>query len=256
MPALAALTNGSPHSWIILRALVARFGPVTVLVEEKEPRGALLRRRIRRQGLLRVAGQLGFVALQRALAGRARRRIREILESRGLDPRPHPDCEVVPVGSVNSEACRAALVRVKPDVVIVFGTRILRRETLQALAALGAPVMNLHSGITPKYRGQAGGYWALAMGDPEHAGITIHLVDEGVDTGAVIAQAPFRPEPGDSFPTYFYLQADAFRPLVVQAVEDALQGRLRTWDPGLPSAQYFHPTLWGYLWTGLRRGVW
>ena len=54
----------------------------------------------------------------------------------------------------------------------------------------------------------------------------MHLVDEGVDTGGVLYQARIAPTLADNFPTYFYLQAAAARPLAVKAVEDALAGRI------------------------------
>lgn len=253
MPSIVAMTNGSPHSWIVINAVVARFGPIAVLVEDKQAKGPLLRSRIKRHGFLMASGQAGFTLLQRLIERRSRARVAAILAREGLDPSPNPSCEVIRIGSVNSEACRQALARLDPDAVFVIGTRIIGRETL---AAVKAPLMNLHAGIAPKYRGQAGGYWALAKGDLEHAGVTVHLVDAGVDTGAVVGQAPFRPEKGDTFSTYFYLQAAAFRPLILKALEDALEGKLRTHKPDLPSAQFYHPTLWGYLWTGLAEGVW
>jgi methionyl-tRNA formyltransferase len=253
MAVIVALTNGSPHSWIILNAVVDRFGPVTVLTEDKEPRWELLRRRLKRHGRVALAGQIGFVLLQRFIAKRSRTRIAEIVQTQGLNPEPNPACEVIPVGSVNSQACREALTRLHPDVVIVIGTRIIRAETLEAIRA---PLMNLHSGMTPMYRGQAGGYWALAKGDPDHAGVTIHLVDAGVDTGDVLYQAGFKAAKQDNFSTYFYLQAAVFRPMVVQAIEDALRGDLKPFKPDLPSEQFHHPTIWGYLWTGLAKGVW
>jgi methionyl-tRNA formyltransferase len=117
-------------------------------------------------------------------------------------------------------------------------------------------VINFHSGINPKYRGQAGGYWALASGDPDNAGVTVHLVDEGVDTGAVLYQARFSATPQDNFITYFYIQAGTARPLVIKAIEDALSGQLRPAKVDLPSQQFYHPTLWQYLWTAWAKGVW
>jgi methionyl-tRNA formyltransferase len=150
-------------------------------------------------------------------------------------------------------ACRAALAMLKPDVVLVIGTRIIGRETL---AAITAPVINFHSGINPKYRGQAGGYWALATGDPQNAGVTVHLVDEGVDTGAVLYQERFTATRKDNFITYFYIQAAVVRPLAIRAIEDALSGRLRPVEVDLPSRQFYHPTLWFYLRTAWSRGVW
>lgn len=253
MATIAAITNGSPHSWIILNALAERFGPITVLTEEKEPRSEQFRRRFRRHGFVTVAGQVGFLFLHQVIARASRARIRAIIDEHGLDPAPNPACEVVRVDSVNSQACRDALARLQPEVVIVFGTRIIGKETLSAIQV---PLMNLHSGITPKYRGQAGGYWALASGDPDHAGVTVHLVDAGVDTGDVIYQARFEPGRRDNFATYFYLQAAAFRSIAVRAVEDALRGDLKPFRPSLPSVLWHHPTLWAYLTRGLQVGIW
>jgi len=253
MPSIVALTNGSPHAWIVINAVVDRFGPVTVLTDDKEPRWELARRRLKRHGPFTWAGQIGFVLLQRIIARLSRARFAEIIAEHGLDPAPHSACEVIPVGSVNSPTCREALERHRPDVVFVIGTRIIRAETLRTIQA---PLMNLHGGITPKYRGQAGAYWALAKGDPDHAGVTVHLVDAGVDTGEVLYQARIRPDRRDNFSTYFYLQAAAFRPLVLQAIEDALGGKLRPFRPELPSQLLHHPTLWAYLWTGFSSGVW
>jgi len=70
--------------------------------------------------------------------------------------------------------------------VAVYGTRILKPVTLKCASA---PFINYHAGINPKYRGQHPGYWPLAQGDEENAGVTVHLVDEGVDMGSVLYQA-------------------------------------------------------------------
>lgn len=253
MSRIAVLTVPSPQSWIVVNALAKHFGPVTIIAEERESKLALIRKRMRRQGLVTVLGQIGFVLFQKLLARRSGRRIQEIVAEHSLEPEPNPLCQLLPVTSVNSMACRAALAMLKPDVVLVIGTRIIGKETLQSISV---PVINFHSGINPKYRGQAGGYWALASGDPENAGVTVHLVDEGVDTGAVLYQARFTATPQDNFITYFYIQAAIARPLAIKAVEDALSGQLRPIEVKLPSQQFYHPTLWFYLKTAWTKGVW
>jgi len=253
MARIAVVTVPSPQSWIIVNALVRFFGPVTIVAEERESKLTLTRRRMRRQGVFTVLGQIGFVLFQRILAPASRKRIGEIIAEYGIDPNPNASCEIIQVGSVNSEACRVALARLKPDAVLVIGTRIIGKETL---ASLTVPVINFHSGINPKYRGQAGGYWALAMGDPDNAGVTVHLVDEGVDTGDVLYQARFQATARDNFITYFFIQAAIARPLAITAVEDALAGRLKPVQVDLPSQQFYHPTLWFYLWTAWTKGVW
>ncbi|MGE4248492.1 MAG: formyl transferase [Parvibaculaceae bacterium] len=252
-PRIAVLTVPSPQSWIIINALVKQFGPVTIVAEQRESKLALIRKRMRRLDAVTVMGQIGFVLFQKLLARRSGPRIKAIVAEHGLDPEPNAACELLPVGSVNSMACRAALAMLKPDVVLVIGTRIIGKQTL---ASVAAPVINFHSGINPKYRGQAGGYWALASDDPENAGVTVHLVDEGVDTGAVLYQTHFTATREDNFITYFYIQAAVGLPVTIKAVEDALSDRLRPVKVDLPSQQFYHPTLWFYLWTAWRKGVW
>lgn len=100
--------------------------PVTVLTEDKEPRGELMWRRLKRHGSMTLVGQIGFVFLQRFIAKRGRVRMAEIIQEQGLNPEPNRVCEIIPVGSVNSPACREALARLNPDVVIVIGTRSSR----------------------------------------------------------------------------------------------------------------------------------
>ncbi|MEZ4359567.1 MAG: formyltransferase family protein [Kofleriaceae bacterium] len=55
-------------------------------------------------------------------------------------------------------------------------------------------VANLHSGLLPYNRGHWPEIWSIVRGTP--AGITLHLIGEGIDTGDVIDQqaAPVRPE--------------------------------------------------------------
>ena len=56
--------------------------------------------------------------------------------------------------------------------------------------------------------------------------------------------------------TYTHRIAAISRDACVAAVRDALDGNLRPAAVSGPSRQYYHPTIWQYLWTGLTRGVW
>jgi phosphoribosylglycinamide formyltransferase-1 len=239
------LAGDGESSCIVFHALAARFPGVTVVLEPRLPRRQLLARRVRKLGAATVAGQLLFMAtvlprLHRAGAAR----VDEICREHGLDRAPIPKDRVQRVPSVNSDAAREVLRRLDPAVVVVNGTRIIGRKTLGTVAA---PFINLHAGITPLYRGVHGGYWALADGRPELAGSTVHLVDEGIDTGTVLAQACFTPGPADSFATYPYLHLAVGVPALADAVAAALAGELRPRPhPALPSRLRTHPTLWQY----------
>jgi folate-dependent phosphoribosylglycinamide formyltransferase PurN len=73
-------------------------------------------------------------------------------------------------------------------------------------------IVNTHPSLLPAFPGAHALRDALAAGATE-TGVTVHWVDEGVDTGPVIAQASVRIEAGDD--------EDALRARV-QAVEKPL----------------------------------
>ena len=250
---IAVLIAGGPLANMLVNGLRRHFSAVAVLKEEPEPKLMIVRRRARLIGWREALGQAAFGFLQKLLVSRSAGRLAAIWEDHGLDPRRDPGAAVREIGSVNSQACRVALRELQPDVVVVYGTRIIRRETL---ACVRAPFINYHAGVNPKYRGQNGAYWARSQGDPAHAGVTVHLVDEGVDTGGVLYQARTEFAPSDTIATYQHVQMATALPLLIRAIEDALDGRLSPRRVELPSRQWFHPTLWGYLRTGIARGVW
>jgi len=238
---------------IAARSLAKRFPDLKIVVERHISRRLVLRRRIARLGLVHVAGQLAFMSLARILRLASGRRIAGILNSAGLEPRWPETCELIEVASVNSPECIALLQNLKAQVVVVVGTRIISRSVLSTVAA---PFINYHDGITPKYRGIHGGYWAAAQGDLENFGVTVHLIDAGIDTGDVLYQARLTPAPTDNYATFPYLQLAAALPLIEQAAQDAVGGALKPCKVGLPSCLWSHPTLWGYVATGIRRGAW
>lgn len=218
-----------------------------VLEEEKVSRVDLLRGRYKRLGLVPVAGQLAFIAgVQPLLARLSAGRARDIEERFGLDGRPIPGSKVTRVSSVNADDARAALVRLAPRVVVLAGTRIVGKKTLSSVPAT---FLNMHAGITPRYRGVHGGYWALADGRPDLVGTTVHLVDTGIDTGAVVEQVTFRPDDEDGFATLPLLHTAHGLPALVRAVRAALDGTLRTVPPldASTSKLRYHPTVLEYL---------
>ena len=235
------------------RYLAAHFPALTVVVESPMSRSQLLRRRIKRLGLVRVGGQLAFMAFQRMQQRASQRRIAEIIREAGLDvPWPH-ESEIIRVPSVNSPECIGHLRRLQPQAILVVGTRIIARDVLRAF---DVPFVNYHAGITPKYRGVHGGYWAKSEGDLGNFGVTVHLVDAGIDTGDVLYQARLAPTAKDNYSTFPYLQLAVALPLLQRAARDAVAGTLRAEKVDLPSHLWSHPTLWHYIKTGLRQGAW
>jgi methionyl-tRNA formyltransferase len=75
-----------------------------------------------------------------------------------------------------------------PDVVIVWSYSMILPPAVLAVPARGA--VNVHGGLLPQYRGGHVAQWAIINGEREF-GVTLHYMDEGIDTGPVIAEQRF-----------------------------------------------------------------
>jgi folate-dependent phosphoribosylglycinamide formyltransferase PurN len=73
-----------------------------------------------------------------------------------------------------------------PDLIVFTGGNILRKSMLQ-IPRLG--VLNVHLGLLPEIRGMSSPEWSLLTDVP--VGVTIHYMDEGVDTGPLLQCCEF-----------------------------------------------------------------
>jgi folate-dependent phosphoribosylglycinamide formyltransferase PurN len=248
------LVDNSDLSRIIYHALDAEFHIEAVVREARTQRLELLSKRVKKLGFRTVLGQIVFVLFVMPwLRLEGRRRRREILTQYGMNDFPLPSQCVVDVPTVNSDETIRLLQNLRPKVILVNGTRILEEKLLNATTAM---LLNTHVGITPRYRGVHGGYWALASGDPDHCGVTVHKIDKGIDTGDIVAQVIIRPKCTDNFSTYPLLQIANAIPLLKHAIHDALTGNLETvLSQDATSRLWSHPTVFQYLKTRFSLGV-
>jgi len=238
---------------IVFNALRSEFNIQKVVIEDTVDRKTFLKRRAKRLGWWSVFGQVLFQGLiGKTLAKTSRKRIHSILEENNLDDTSIPSEHLIEVPSVNARATLKLLKELNPDIIIVNGTRIISKKVLNGLKAT---FINMHAGITPAYRGVHGGYWALAKDDAGNFGVTVHLVDPGIDTGDILYQQRTTPSKTDNFATYPMLQIAAGIPHLIKAVRDTKEGKLKTHDIQGESSLYYHPTFWGYIWRRIRKGV-
>lgn len=87
------------------------------------------------------------------------------------------------------------LQREKVDLVLLAG--FMRIVGPQLLGAFPRRIINIHPSLLPKYPGIRAWEQVLLAGDTV-AGCTVHYVDQGVDTGEIIAQAEVEVLPGDT----------------------------------------------------------
>jgi len=171
-------------------------------------------------------------------------------------PRPPPvkvraEAHGIPViqpAKVRTPDFRAAVADAAPDVIAVVAYGRILTRPVRDTARMGA--VNLHFSLLPAYRGAAPVQWALARG--EHVtGITTFRLDDGLDTGDVLAHRKVPIFEGEHAPallarlaeegaallvgTLVGLAAGSIRPVPQDATTATAAPRLRAedglWDP-------------------------
>lgn len=239
----------------LFNALNEEFPISKVIIEKPVSKKQMVRRRMKRLGLFKVLDQLLFqLVLSRIVRYFSNARIQYIKDTYELNNHQLPRNKIHRVTSVNTRETRAIIQNSEPDLVLISGTRIVGKKTL---ACTEAKFINIHVGITPKYRGVHGGYWAIAKGDTVNCGVTVHQVDEGIDTGNVIAQDMIHYTSKDNFTTYPFLQIAIGIKLLKETLSTfQSKGYLPSKEsPSLESNLYYHPTASGYLYRYIKNGV-
>jgi folate-dependent phosphoribosylglycinamide formyltransferase PurN len=224
------------------------------VLEQPVSRGLLFRRRVQKLGLLHVLGQLMFQgSVAPLLTWCSRARVRDIIQLYGLEVSPAPADKTSNVDSVNSEESIQLIRLLEPAAIVIAGTRILSKRFL---ASISCPVVNIHAGITPLYRGVHGAYWALAEQRRGLCGVTVHRVDAGIDTGKVLGQVLLTPGHKDNFATYPWIQIGEGLILLAQLLPRVVRGEDVAVEPLVRESRLrYHPAIWTYLWNRLVHGV-
>lgn len=87
--------------------------------------------------------------------------------------------------------------------ISIFYGKIIKKDFIDRCKK----IINLHNSPLPLYRGVRPINWALKDGRTEH-GVTIHEIDEGIDTGPIISQLKYSiyPEHDEVFDVYLRAQ--------------------------------------------------
>ena len=101
----------------------------------------------------------------------------------------------------------------KPDIGISVLFNYVFTHELLSLFPQG--IINLHPSLLPYHRGQDPNVWSIVEGTP--AGVTLHYVDEGIDTGDIIAQKEVDIEPVDTGKSLYSKLEEASLELFKQA---------------------------------------
>jgi len=113
---------------------------------------------------------------------------------------------------------------IEPDFVVVASFGIILKRDLLELPRHGC--VNLHASLLPKYRGVSPIQASILAGDTE-TGCTTMLMDEGIDTGAVLLAESVPIAANDTAGTLERKLAELGAPLVVKTLKGLLDGSIR-----------------------------
>ncbi len=239
------LASDCESSRWVYHATIKDFEIAAAIIEQPVSKKTFFMARLKRIGFFKVMGQVMFsVLIVPYLQKKARYRKEALIQQYQLNSSAFNTGKTKFVTSVNDEACKQLLQQMQPDIVLVNGTRIISKKILQCTSAI---FINMHVGITPWYRGSHGGYWALYNNDIENFGTTIHLVDPGVDTGAVLKQVFLKPFKADNFTTYPIIQVAEGVNAIKIVIKEAMNDCLTITSNIEKGNMYYQPTLWQYL---------
>jgi methionyl-tRNA formyltransferase len=128
---------------------------------------------------------------------------------------------LVEVPHINHPDVAALADRLQPDFIAVFGTSLIRGPLLSS-GRFG--IFNLHGGLSPNYRGADCTFWALYNGEPDQVGCTLHRIDDGIDTGKLIAHICPEVGEGDDELTLFWRAVRDSADVYVEMLERLARG--------------------------------
>ena len=220
--------NGEPQHRYVAHQIAASFPTElsAIIVATGKRRSALERvsRVTKRYSLGQIVSRFAL-RIRHGLTGHRDKRERIFnaifFPDGGGETMPRPDL-IREVPFHNGAACKTLLDQLQPDVIITYGTLIIRPEII---AKAKVSTINMHTGLSPTYRGSDTIFWPLHNGEPQYVGVTIHRVDPGIDSGAILHLAKPAIEADDDEHRLFAKAVKSGAPLLIQAAREEYEGR-------------------------------
>ena len=216
---IVATGNGPEHRYVANRLCLAL--PVDMVMVDVAVRERSLRRAFR-GGARAGVGRVGLELFRRVARDDAARdaALRRVL-GKDLTTRFVAEDRLVRVQGMGSSDALAVVQRARPDLLLVYGTTFLRNEFLRQARDLA---FNMHTGMSPYYRGTDCAFWPIAEGEPRWIGATVHECTETVDGGPIFAVEAADLDPNDGLHEVFARAVLKGANLYVDAVNAHLAG--------------------------------
>lgn len=221
-PTVVLLTGSQIQHRVVARALHDGPGLDHIVVDHGRHRGRVERLRTARR-------RFGVKGLASRVAWRLEQRVRGQRADDLAGVRAVCGDVTMPAGVVTSEVhglrtseTEDLIRKMRPDILCIYGTAIVP-DGILAMASTVA--LNLHTGISPQYRGADCAFWPLFFREPQWLGATVHVCTSDVDGGAVYGTVRAHLESSDGVGEVFGRTVVAGAQLYARVVSDILAGR-------------------------------
>ncbi|MDZ4402156.1 MAG: formyltransferase family protein [Prosthecobacter sp.] len=128
----------------------------------------------------------------------------------------HHGIAVISSEDINDSETVAQIQNLRPDLIVSVYLLQLIKPTLIQLPVRG--VINVHPALLPRHRGRCPIFAAIVAGD-EETGVTVHWVDDRVDSGSILLQERLKLCPEDSALMLLYRCSMTGAAMLVKAVK-------------------------------------
>ncbi|MEA1925707.1 MAG: methionyl-tRNA formyltransferase [Patescibacteria group bacterium] len=129
----------------------------------------------------------------------------------------------------------AAINALNPDIIIVSAYGLILPPKILSLPKFGC--INIHASLLPLYRGPSPIQTALRSGD-KISGVTIMLMDKGIDTGTILRQKKVEIHPDDTFPNVQEKIARAANDIIITTIKKYTAGKINPVQQDPSTATY------------------
>ena len=128
------------------------------------------------------------------------------------------DTSCLEVNNINQKESLDFLKNNVHDIIVVSGTRMVKKEILGLRPAYG--IINMHTGLSPYYNGGPScTFWCLYNNDIEFIGATVMFIDEGIDSGNIILSDTIKLEESDTYGVLEFKAIDLGNQLILKALK-------------------------------------
>ncbi len=148
------------------------------------------------------------------------------------------DIPVFRVKNINSRETVSELRKISPEILIsIASPQIFRQDVIRS----AGHTLNIHAALLPNNRGMMPSFWVMAKGETE-TGVSVHYVDENIDTGNLVIQRRIAVEPDDTLHTLQTKVALAGSDALTEAVRLIREGAVVPIAPAGEGSYFSFPT--------------